>query len=222
MVPQSDGSGSDDDNDNDNNNNNNETDPLPVALCHWHPPTVSHVEMPPAEVAPRLFSVIKDAQPLGTFCLPDDVDVAAALSDRLAALPEDDLGVGGDDDDDGRALELELTPQRLAGLMGGLEVPEGGAGLRFFAFPVFSDSEQEVVGKGLCPVWKWAKPESIYRKVGSWETSLHGVLDDGEWNGGRNLLLLTKGVSEETLKAMELGEEDEASSPGSPLRDNQS
>jgi hypothetical protein len=93
--------------------------------------------------------------------------------------------------------------------------------LRFFSFPLYSDSPQQVLGKGLCPIWKWAKPESIYRKTGSWETSLHEALDNGEWNGGRNLLLLIRGVSEEKLKAMELGDQDEPSSPGSPFKDSE-
>ena len=195
-----------------------EAEAVPVALCRWHPPTVSHVEMATAEVPPRLFSVIKDAQPLGTFYLPDYLDVAATLSELLAARPEE-LRLAADG--------LVLTSKRLASLMGGLEVPEvGGAWLQFFSFPLHSDSPQQVLGKGLCPIWKWAKPGSIYRTAGSWETSLHGALDDGEWNGGRNLLLLTRGVSEERLKAMELGEDDEddeddgPSSPGPPLKDS--
>ncbi|EAQ90599.1 hypothetical protein CHGG_02534 [Chaetomium globosum CBS 148.51] len=180
-----------------------EADVVPVALCHWDPPTVSHVEVM-AELPPRLFSVIKDSKSLGTFCFPDYLDVAATLSDLLAALQKGSESAAGS----------EPTSQLLASLMGGLEVSGEGSFLQFFSFPLYSESPRQILGHGLSPIWKWAKPESIYRKEGPWETSLHQALDDGEWNGGRNLLLLTRGVSEETLKAME-SKDDEPSSPES-------
>ncbi|KAH6845472.1 hypothetical protein B0I37DRAFT_417006 [Chaetomium sp. MPI-CAGE-AT-0009] len=166
-----------------------EADPVPVALCHWKPPTVSHVETT-VVLPPRLLSNIKGFTPLGTFGVPDDLDVAVALSELLAALP----------DDSGLVAGPEPTPQLLASLMARLGVPDQGSSLRFFFFPLYSDDPNQVLGNGLSPAWKWVKPDSIYRKAGFWEAGLHEALDSGDWNAGRNLILLTRGVSEETLK----------------------
>ncbi|KAK3299299.1 uncharacterized protein B0H64DRAFT_317105 [Chaetomium fimeti] len=174
-----------------------EADPVPVALCHWKPPTVSHVEAT-VVLPPRLLSIIKGFTSLGTFDVLDDLDIAVRLSELLAALPEDS----------GLAAGPEPTSQLLASLMGRLEVPDQeSSSLRFFSFPLFNDDPDKVLGNGLSPAWKWVKPESIYRKTGFWEAGLYEVLDSGEWNAGRNLTLLTKGVPEETLKDIEGGDQ---------------
>ncbi|KAB5580294.1 hypothetical protein GE09DRAFT_1081631 [Coniochaeta sp. 2T2.1] len=79
---------------------------------------------------------------------------------------------------------------------------QGTTPMQFFSFPVFSaDPCHAPIRDDLVPVWKWAKPNSVYWvKMGFWEADLSKVLDHGEWNGGRDLRLLTGRVMEEALQ----------------------
>ena len=73
-----------------------------------------------------------------------------------------------------------------------------GVSIRMFAIPVLSDSTETLLTGGPAPLWKWAKPDSIYsRTTGFWETEMEHALMDGEWNAGNELNLLVQGVSEE-------------------------
>ena len=40
----------------------------------------------------------------------------------------------------------------------------------------------------------------MYQKKGLWEADINKALDHGEWTGGKELVLLTAGVAEETLQ----------------------
>jgi len=70
--------------------------------------------------------------------------------------------------------------------------------VHFFYFPVFGNSLDHILSDGAFPAWKWVKPHGTYRKMGFWETELHEALEDGEWNGGKDLVLLLMEVSEQT------------------------
>lgn len=61
-------------------------------------------------------------------------------------------------------------------------------------------------GDGTFPVWKWATPESSYRKSGFWEAKLRHALQDGEWNGGKDLTILPGIVSGKTLNTIKYSE----------------
>jgi hypothetical protein len=126
---------------------------------------------------------------LGTFFLGDELDISGTLSQLLTT----------------RAGNRELTPQLLTNLMAELVIPGQGSSMRFFSFPVLSVNSNHVFGDSLLPVWKWVKPDSIYCKTGFWEADLSKALDDGEWNGGKDLVLLTGGVTEETLQIIVAG-----------------
>lgn len=53
------------------------------------------------------------------------------------------------------------------------------------------------------PVWKWVKRAGPYGPLrGVWETELSQALEDGQWRGGRDLLLLVAGVSEATRRSL--------------------
>ena len=130
--------------------------------------------------------MMKECVSLGTFFVGDDLDVSEIFTRLLTERVE--------------SLE-SLTPQGLADLIaaGEVSVPAKGAFMRFFSFPVFSNdpSPSVVSGEGEFRVWKWVKRESIYRKRGVWEPDLHKVLDHGEWNAGKDLVILLAGVAEE-------------------------
>ena len=160
---------------------------VPVTLYHWCPPivrVVTTVTLPPA-----LFSAIKDFTPLGTFFLPDDIDLAKTLSEAIKAT----------------SLNSELTPQILADVISRLDVPDQGTFLQFFSFPVSGSDPNEFLSDCLLPAWKWVKPDGIYSKTGFWEAELQEALEHGEWNGGKNLILLARGVSEEALHTATAG-----------------
>jgi hypothetical protein len=88
----------------------------------------------------------------------------------------------------------------LADVIALLPPPQTVTFRQFSSFPASGNSPDVVSSHDLLPVWKWAKPESPCRKRGFWEAELDKVLDDGEWNGGRELVLLVRRVSKEILQ----------------------
>ncbi|RAQ53905.1 hypothetical protein AFGD_007711 [Aspergillus flavus] len=72
-----------------------------------------------------------------------------------------------------------------------------------FVITVFGVKSEGLLTGGLAPVWKWAKPESVYYpRTGFWEAEVESVLADAEWMAGRGLQLLMQGVSEETKQEL--------------------
>lgn len=158
---------------------------------HWCPPTVRVVTR--VVVSPRLLSTVKGFSPLGTFFLGDEFDVSKAFTKLLTETER-----GGNPE--------PTTLKMLADLMAKIVEPSQGAFMQFFSFPVLSNSPSRVLGDGLFPVWKWVKPESIYFRKGFWEANLSKVLDHGEWNGGRDLVILAVGVAEGALQIILSGD----------------
>ncbi|SPQ26993.1 df1a12f7-6e9b-4f6b-82d1-3f3f6c146925 [Thermothielavioides terrestris] len=164
--------------------------PIPVTLYHWRPPTVR--EKFTVILPPGILQTIKGSASLGTFFLSKDLDIGDTLSVLLTASSYDDP---------------EPTPpssKLFADLVAQMAMPDKkGRFFQFFSFPVLSDSADDVLGDELFPAWKWAKPDSVYpRKGGFWDDDLHQVLEDGEWSGGKDLILLMRAVSEEVLQAV--------------------
>ena len=170
--------------------------PVPVTLYHWSPPTVRPTKITTIS-SPDVLQTIKGFTSLGTFVLPSGLDLSKTLPELLTAT----------DTATDMPPSPEPTPQLLASLISQLPVPEQGDRVRFFSFPVWSDSPTDPFGGGLLrPVFKWAKPNGVYRTAGFWEADLHTAVEDGEWNGGRGLMLLVSGVSEEILRIVKAGE----------------
>lgn len=48
-------------------------------------------------------------------------------------------------------------------------------------------------------MWKWVKPQSVYRKSGAWETTLEKAIVDGEWSAGKGMVILVKSVRDENI-----------------------
>jgi hypothetical protein len=175
--------------------------PVPVRLYHWRPPTVCPLTT--VFLSPAALSTIKGFTSLGTFFLADDLlHTPNTLSDLLAAA---------------LAAHPSSSPaptptlhQVLTDVIAQLAMPDEGGGtfVRFFSFPVFTPSPDQLLGDDdLRPVWKWAKPDSRYdRKAGFWEAELGDALEDGEWSGGRGLMVLVRGVSEEMRRVIARGD----------------
>lgn len=174
-----------------------EADPgsaVPVTLYHWcHPTACAKMT---AALPPDALHAIKGFASLGTFFLPGDFDISKTPPELLTATATATAP----------APSPEPTAQLLADLIAQLAVPEQGDFVRFFSFSVFSDSSTEIFGDGLRPVFKWAKPDGVYRKSGFWEAELLTAVEDGEWTGGKDLILLVNGVSEDTLQIIRAGE----------------
>lgn len=76
--------------------------------------------------------------------------------------------------------------------------------VQLFAISVLSNSTGALFTGGPFPLWKWAKPESVYGELtfqgvltGSWETDVEKLIAKGERSAGKDLQLLMRGVSEE-------------------------
>jgi len=137
---------------------------------------------------------ISGCAPLGTFFVPDNLDISSALSQLLTAAPPPS-----------QHLEGQLLASLMAqlGIVPGRGGGGGGGGTfrQFFSFPVFSNRPDLYSSDdGLLPAWKWVKPDGEYRKKGFWEAELREALQDGERTGGRGLMILMGGVSEQTLQ----------------------
>ncbi len=158
-----------------------------MMLYHWCPPDIHITAIP--TLSRQLLSTVKEFTPLGTFFVGNDVDMSKTLSKLLTE----------------RGGTPELTAQVLADLMAELAVPVEGTFFQFFSFPVLSNNPSRVFVDGLYPVWKWVKPESVYRKMGVWKADIGNALEHGDWNGGKELVLLVAGVTEETLQTVVRG-----------------
>lgn len=165
-------------------------------LDYWHPPTVR--KLTSARLAPSTLSGLKDSVSLGTLSVPVDVDIPnvfSALLKSLSSLTDRDAN---------------LTPISLANLVRELNATAGSEReeiqTQFFTFPILGNAPDPVLGPNLVPVWKWVKPDSMYRKASFWEGDLHKALEDGEWNGGRKLTVLMAGVSEKTRQTIAFSE----------------
>jgi hypothetical protein len=163
-------------------------------LHHWHLPTVRTLTS--ARLPPSILSGLKDSASLGTFPIPVDVDIPEVFSGLLkstSSLTDRDV---------------KLSPQTLANLVRELNDGSGSdeTQMQFFTFPILSNAPDPVLSPTLVPVWKWIKPDSTYRRAGFWEGDLHKTLEDGEWNGGKNLTILISGVSERTRQTIACSE----------------
>ncbi|OBT55388.1 hypothetical protein VE04_04632 [Pseudogymnoascus sp. 24MN13] len=70
-----------------------------------------------------------------------------------------------------------------------------GLSVQLFSMPVFVNSVEGLLSGSPIPLWKWAKPTSLYgRKTGFWEVELAKAIEDGEWMAGKELQILVKGV----------------------------
>ncbi|KAK0614497.1 hypothetical protein B0T14DRAFT_309792 [Immersiella caudata] len=145
----------------------------------------------------ELLSTIRGLTSLGAFHIPYDCNLT--LADKLSAF----LLVSSN---------RELGTETLSSAM--MQINNAYPGRKgvteqFFAFPVFSNRSDHPIGdEALLPVWKWVKPDSPYRKSGFWEKDLHAALEDGGWNGGKELSVLMGAVSEEafyTIACSEMG-----------------
>ncbi|KIH93432.1 hypothetical protein SPBR_04520 [Sporothrix brasiliensis 5110] len=60
-----------------------------------------------------------------------------------------------------------------------------------------------IFSDGRVPLWKWVEPAVPYGPLrGMWETELAQALEDGQWRGGTDLMLLVAGVSEATRQSL--------------------
>lgn len=79
-------------------------------------------------------------------------------------------------------------------------VPDANA-IDLFTIPLRSNSQVSLFDGGPTVTWRWAKPESVYdRKAGCWGKHLTKTLESGKWEGGKELLLLVRGIKEERHK----------------------
>lgn len=158
-----------------------------MTLYHWSPLAIHKKTI--VFVSQDNLQIIKGITPLGTFFLSDDLDISTMLSESLTTTPSNP----------------DPTPQLLTDLIARIPTPDSGSFIQFFSFPVFSNIPTDILGDNLLPIWKWAKPESVYRKTGFWEPELGHALEDGEWNGGKGLTLLSRLVSEEVMQRVRAG-----------------
>jgi hypothetical protein len=166
-----------------------------VRLYIWSPPTVREIDG--LRLTTELLSTIKGFTSLGAFNIPYDRDLAFAdtLSGFLAASTN-------------QKLETETLSSFMAQINNAYP-GRAGRTEQFFSFPMLSSHSIHPLGdEALLPVWKWVKPQSVYRKSGFWEKDLYAALKDGDGNAGKELTVLMGAVSEQafyTIASSEMG-----------------
>ncbi|KFY58165.1 hypothetical protein V496_06232 [Pseudogymnoascus sp. VKM F-4515 (FW-2607)] len=131
------------------------------------------------------FQHVRNFRELGTFTLPTGIEpsnVHQCLTSLITECPT-------------ISSDPEIIPHIVAQLS---SLPQNkGLSVQLFSIPVFGNSEEGLLAGGPVPLWRWAKPASIYgRKAGSWEVELGKAIEDGEWTAGKELQILVKGVPE--------------------------
>ncbi|KFY08523.1 hypothetical protein V492_06160 [Pseudogymnoascus sp. VKM F-4246] len=132
------------------------------------------------------FQCVQGFRELGTFTLPPGVE-ASTIHECLTSLITQSPTISSDP---------EIIPRIVAHLS---SLPQNeGLSVQLFSLPVFGSNAEHLLTDGPIPVWKWAKPASLYSpKAGSWKVELGEAIEDGEWTAGKELQILVKGVSEE-------------------------
>ncbi|OAA56327.1 hypothetical protein SPI_07938 [Niveomyces insectorum RCEF 264] len=170
--------------------------PMTVTLLDWRHANPSQpmatVTLPLIEPSSAL-TVVRGFSDLGTIDVPLGADgsamAAAFLTARQKYIPTDER-------EDGIPLR-ELVRQLSA------TVTDDRRPVQLWTFSVYSEGVEDVFGNGRVPVWKWVKPTGSYGPLrGFWETDLAKALEDGAWRGGKELMLLVAGVSEERRQAL--------------------
>lgn len=135
------------------------------------------------------FQHVRNFRELGTFTLPTGIETSD-VHQCLTSLITESPAVSSDP---------EIIPRIVAQLS---SLPQNkGLSVQLFSIPVFGSSAEGLLAGGPIPVWKWAKPTSLYgRKIGPWEIELGKAIEDGEWTAGKELQILVKGVSEENAE----------------------
>lgn len=135
------------------------------------------------------FQHVRNFQELGTFTLPTKIETSD-VHQCLTSLITESPAVSSDP---------EIIPRIVAHLS---SLPQNkGLSVQLFSIPVFGNSVEGLLTGGPIPVWKWAKPASVYgRKTGSWEIELGKAIEDGEWTAGKELQILVKGIPEENAE----------------------
>lgn len=126
------------------------------------------------------------------FCSDTDTDTNAdSETDSGSAKPS------------GKPPSLPELVRRLRERLASQTNPVGrGRPVQLSSFPVQSNEADNVFGDATkFFLWKWFKLSSPYRKIGSWETSLDDVLENGSWQAGKELTLVLRRVSPEVWQS---------------------
>ncbi|RJE26101.1 hypothetical protein PHISCL_01544 [Aspergillus sclerotialis] len=154
-----------------------------TALHHWDPTLKSSVCIP-THLTPDGLQYIRGFKDLGIFKLAEaDVSDAEAVHECLTSHI-----TGSSSSESGLIASIVESLREKA------ELPAANvSSSQLFIITVYSSSESQLLGKGSVPQWKWAKPESVYsRKSGHWEADVSRAVENGEFEGGRNLYLLVR------------------------------
>jgi hypothetical protein len=91
--------------------------------------------------------------------------------------------------------DADLVSKLSASMAG--QKGENETQVQLFGLEALRESDDGWFSPGGKLVWKWAKPQSAYRKSGAWETTLEKAVIDGEWSAGKGMVVLVKSVRDE-------------------------
>ncbi|KAE8391915.1 hypothetical protein ETB97_002589 [Aspergillus alliaceus] len=136
---------------------------LPTVLHYWdHDSSIAIL----TKLTENQLQHIRGFQEVGTFSPPVE-----EVSDSLALHRHFTPFVAGK----GNREAVDFVVGRLEGVGDGIV----GVTLQIFIISVFGVECGSLLRGGLAPVWKWAKPESVYyRKTGFWEAEVESAITD--------------------------------------------
>ena len=155
-----------------------------------------HTQLTPAQI-----QLIQSHEDLGEVRVPvSELDLANFLRSQIEVLASSQ-----------NAPTVSKLVARLRDENIGDDDHGGGNGghsvlAHILSFTVLGDESGELVPEGHMLLWKWAKPQSQYRKTGFWGHSLTQVLVDAEWNTGKGVTIYVKPVEEEEYEKVLKGE----------------
>ena len=202
---------------NETNSTPNPFHPTLTFLHHWpHSLILSSTYIPFGRVDAEDLRMIQGFRDLGTFAFPsipsvqDHRDVAgASVHEYLTHLiPNDGYGTTlrrqQESIVDGRvrsenyiARLIEYLQRNKSSSPEHLLNEPSLMQVRMFTISVFTNSANYLFQNGSTPVWKWAKPQTVYEaKSGFWEFEPTYVIIDGKRRAGKELMLLMRGIQD--------------------------
>lgn len=139
-------------------------------------------------------------QQLGTFTLPvSTTSGSAGISQFLMSLVTDGDGY----ESQFLAASPNSSDEIITRILAQLRKLQSATAQETVSFqlvtiPVFSNTAKVLSAGESIPLWKWAKPTSLYGlKSGWWQREIDRAIEDGERNAGKDLQLIVRAVSEE-------------------------
>ncbi|OAL01242.1 hypothetical protein IQ06DRAFT_304910 [Phaeosphaeriaceae sp. SRC1lsM3a] len=163
---------------------------LPSLISHWaSPESLARYIHVYTHLQAGQIKLLQDHKSHGTFHLPcSGLNISRFLHHQIV-----DLNTHSADTE----MLSKLSPRLLS------DQSASTTEVVLFSIQVLCEDNKNWLVPEKKLVWRWVKPQSMYRTSGRWEASLAKVFFDAEWSAGTGISILVGSVDEEKFREIE-------------------